>query len=433
MASTLKFGRALRGWAFPAAFAGLLACGASEGGGDGGGTGGVSSGGAGGRGGGNGQGGSAGGTNTGGGAGADAAGGNADTGGNEAAVDAGLDAPAEAALPTAPAGNPYVYVGATSDPNLRVYSLDLQTGALSLKGMALANEAPNYLAVHPSRKFIYVTSQITAGRVVGFAIDAATGLLSRINDMPCGGDPAHISLHKSGKWLLVANYFAGNASVLPVADDGRLGQVVSTLAAGAEAHMAVDDGQSGNYVFVPSKGSNKLNQFKFDPTTGKLSANSPASLPEGGAPRHIAFHRSGQWAYLLTEGSRTVVAYNYDPAAGLLSPLTKVVAGTSGFASTIVMHPSKDVFYAGVRGPDTITTYAIDAMGRPQPVGQVDDQLSYPWDFSVDATGKYLVAANNTSASIKVFRLDPQTGTLTLVGGTPVPAAVRTVRIVYPP
>jgi 6-phosphogluconolactonase len=370
-------------------------------------------------------------------------GGSAATGGASATDAAATDAapsnpsdapPADSAAPDTapPSGNPYVYVGATSDPRLRVFQLDLLTGALTLKGMAMANEAPNYLAVHPSRRFIYVTSQVTAGRVVAFAIDAA-GQLTRLNDMATGGDPAHISLHKSGRWLLVANYFAGNAAVLPVGDDGRLGAAVSTVPAGAEAHMAVDDGVTGNFVFVPSKGSNRLNQFKFDPATGKLSPNTPASLSEGGAPRHIAFQRAGKFAYLLTEGSRTVVSYNYDPSTGLLSPLGRVVAGNSGFASTIVMHPSKELFYAGVRGPDTITAYAIEGDGRPRSVGVAHDELSYPWDFALDATGSYLVAANNTSASIKVFRVDPQTGVLTLVGGVAVPAAVRTVRVVYPP
>ena len=72
---------------------------------------------------------------------------------------------------------------------------------------------------------------------------------------------------------------------------------------------------------MPSKGSNRVSQFKFDPASGKLQPNTPASVAEGGAPRHIAFHRSGRFAYLLTEGTRTVVAYNYDATTGLLSPL----------------------------------------------------------------------------------------------------------------
>jgi 6-phosphogluconolactonase len=351
--------------------------------------------------------------------------------GDAAAAESGGGA--EVAAP-APSGNPYVYVGATAEPRIRIFELDIATGALTPKGMAMANAAPNYLAVHPTRKFLYVTSQVSAGRVVAFAIDSA-GMLTRLNDVPSGGaDPAHISLHKSGKWLFVANYFGNNASALPVGDDGRLGEPVSTVPAGQEAHMAVDDGVTGNFVFVPSKGSNRVGQFRFDPATGKLEPNQPPTVAEAGAPRHIAFHRSGRFAYLLTEGSRTVVAYKYDSTAGLLSPLARVVAGNSGFASTIVFHPTKDnIFYAGVRGPDTITTFTVDEEGRPKSVGQVNDELSYPWDFALDATGKFLVAANNTSASIKVFRVNGDNGTLSLVGGAAVPAQVRTVRIVYPP
>jgi 6-phosphogluconolactonase len=355
-----------------------------------------------------------------------------DTGVANGSRDSGA-APASDAAPAPPAGNPYVYVGSSSDPRLRIFQLDMATGALTAKGMAMANASPNYLAVHPSRKYLYVTSQVAAGRVVAFAIDAGTGMLTRLNDAASGGAaPAHISLHRSGKWLFVANYDGGNASVLPVGEDGSLGTAVSTVPAGAEAHMIVEDGASGNFVFVPSKGSNRIGQFRFDPATGKLTPNEPATVAEGGAPRHIAFHRSGRFAYLLTEGTRTVVAYTYDTTTGLLGPLGRVVAGDSGFASHIAMHPTKDLFYAAVRGPDTITTFAVEADGRPKIVGRASDELSYPWDFSIDATGTYLLAANNTSASVKVFRIDPQTGLLALVGGVAVPAQTRAVRVVFP-
>ena len=325
-------------------------------------------------------------------------------------------------------------MGATSDPRLRIFELDLASGALTARGTAMANEAPNFLAVHPSRRFLYVTSQIAAGRVVAFAIDGASGALSRLNDVPSGGaNPAHISVHRSGRFLLVANYFGNSVAALPLGEDGRLAEPVAVVPAGEEAHMAIDDGVSGNFVFVPSKGSNRVGQFVFDSRTGALAPNDPPWVVEGGAPRHMAFHRSGRFAYLLTEGSRTVVAYRYDSRTGRLAPLTRVVAGDSGFASTIVMHPSKDLFYVGVRGPDTITTFSIDGEGRPVMVGRTSDELSYPWDFSLDDTGSFLVAANNRSASIKVFRVHPETGSLTLVGGAAVPDAVRTVRVVSPP
>ena len=336
--------------------------------------------------------------------------------------------------PPPPVRNPFVYVGATALPRLTIFELDLATGALSPVGTATTLEAPNCLAVHPTRRFLYVTSQVRAGRVVAFAIDGTTGALTRLNDVSSGGaSPSHISVHGSGRWLLVANYVGNSVAALPLAKDGRLADPVSVLPAGNEAHMAIDDGASGNFVFVPSKGSNRLGQFRFDPRTGALTPNDPAWLAEGGAPRHMAFHRSGRFAYLLTESSSNVVAYTYDGTTGRLAPLGRAVAADSGFGSTIVMHPSLDLFYVGVRGPDTITAYAIDAEGKPTQVGRTSEELSYPWDFSIDATGSYLVAANNRSASIKVFRVHPDTGNLTLVGGAAVPAAVRTVRVVSPP
>src|SRR5262249_59779945 len=50
------------------------------------------------------------------------------------------------------------------------------------------------------------------------------GKLELLNTMPSGGaGPTYVSLHPSGRFLLVANYFGGSVAVLPVLPDGRLG------------------------------------------------------------------------------------------------------------------------------------------------------------------------------------------------------------------
>jgi len=74
----------------------------------------------------------------------------------------------------------------------------------------------------------------------------------------------------------------------------------------------------------------RVGQFRFDPQSGQLTPNDPAWVAEGGAPRHMAFHRSGRFAYLLTENSNNVVAYTYDGTTGRLAPLGRAVAATSG-------------------------------------------------------------------------------------------------------
>ena len=333
---------------------------------------------------------------------------------------------------TAPAGgNPFVYVGSELATEIRIFQLDLATGALTAKGSAPSGTSPDYLAFHPSGKFLYALNEVNPGRIVAFSVDRATGMLTRLNDVSSGGNgPAHISMHRSGKWLLSSNYDSGHVAALQIMDDGRLGAPVAPRVAGALAHMILDDGVSGKFVFVPSKGDNRILQFKFDEATGRLEPNTPPFVAQEGAPRHMVFHRSGKTAYLLTEAGRTVVSYKYDPATGLLSDGVPLPASATGNGAHILLHPTKELLYVCLRFFDSVTVLDLDAGGRAQNPRHFHQQISTPWDMTFAGAGKYLLVANNASATVKVLRVDEGTGAVSLVGnGASVPARVRFVGV----
>jgi 6-phosphogluconolactonase len=340
----------------------------------------------------------------------------ADTAGPEAPPPvADALAAADTAADSAPPTNPFVYVGSEMGSEILIFQLDLATGALMPRGRVPSGPSPDYLAFHPSHKFLYALNEVTAGRIVAFAINQATGMLTRLNDASSGGaGPAHISVHRSGKWLLSSNYASGHVAALPIMEDGRLGAPVAPRIAGAFAHMIVDDGVTGKFVFVPSKGDDRVLQFKFDEATGRLEPNTPPFVAQVGAPRHLAFHRSGRAAFLLTEAGRSVISYRYDPDTGLLSDGVPLVAGPSGDGAHIVLHPSLDRLYVCLRFFDSVTTLSI-ADGRAQAPQHFHQQITVPWDMSIDPGGRYLLVANNADASVKVLRVDAA-GTLSIAG-----------------
>jgi 6-phosphogluconolactonase len=240
-------------------------------------------------------------------------------------------------------------------------------------------------------------------------------------------------VHKSGKWLLAANYASGEAAALPIMPDGRLGPPVAPVQAGANAHMILDDGVTGKFVFVPSKGDNRVLQFRFDEATGRLTPNTPAFVPQAGSPRHMVFHRGGRAAYLLTEAGLSVVSYKYDPDAGLLSEGVVRAAAPSGDGAHILFHPTKDFLYASVRFYDAIALFTLDGEGRAREPRHFRQQISRPWDFAMDPSGRYLLVANNQDASVKVLGINQENGDLTPVGnGASVPALPRFVGILPP-
>jgi hypothetical protein len=141
--------------------------------------------------------------------------------------------------------------------------------------------------------------------------------------------PTYVSLHPSGKLLLVANYFGGSVAVLPVLEGGRLGDLTDvkkdegkvgpTRARKAppgsfaisghdrtHAHMIQAD-PSGQFVLHVDLGLDRIFAWKFNGKKGALTpADTPSvALPPGDGPRHFHFHPNGRWLYSIQEEGST--------------------------------------------------------------------------------------------------------------------------------
>src|SRR5258708_15162578 len=127
---------------------------------------------------------------------------------------------------------PYlVYVGTytnkSASKGIYVYSFDPGTGKLTSLGVAAESEDPSFLALHPSGKYVYAVNEIDhfgaqkSGAVSAFSIDPKTGKLTLLNQAATqGAGPCYISLDKTGKFVLVANYDGGRVAVFPTLEDG---------------------------------------------------------------------------------------------------------------------------------------------------------------------------------------------------------------------
>ena len=205
----------------------------------------------------------------------------------------------------------------------------------------VASANPSFLALDPSRRFLYVINEIDdyegkkTGSVEAFAIDANTGMLTLLNRQSVGGPiPAHLAVDPSGRHLVVANYIGGNFVVLPIGADGRLGPVSGELKdtgsgpnqARQEAphpHAVVFD-RAGRYIAAADLGIDKVQTFRL--SDGGLARVAAASLPPGAGPRHIAFHLNGQVLYVVNELNATVTVFAYDPATGQIGKALQTIS-----------------------------------------------------------------------------------------------------------
>ena len=336
----------------------------------------------------------------------------------------------------------WVYIGTYTDRDSKgIYVYRFNSGRLHPIG-SLAAEivSPSFLAVDPSHRFLYAVNETDTfqgqptGGVSAFAIDRKTGRLKLLNQVSSGGaGPCFVSLDRSGKCVLVANYSSGSVAVFPVLPGGRLGKPSafvqheghSVNAERQERPHAHDISVSpdNRFALAADLGLDKLLVYRFDAAEGSLAPNDPpsASVDPGSGPRHFVFDPGGHFVYLLNEIKSTVTTFSYNAEQGTLHELQTVPALPAGFtgentAAEIALGRSGKFLYASNRGQDAIAVFAIDARHTLKSVGHVPTLGKEPRNFAIDPTGAYLLAANQNSSNIVVFHVSPATGRLTPTG-----------------
>jgi 6-phosphogluconolactonase len=336
-----------------------------------------------------------------------------------------------------------------------VYRLDVSSGSIAQCALAEGVPNPSYLAFHPSHRLLYAVNELKefegapSGAISAFSLNPHNGKLSLLNRKPTHGtDPCHLTLDKLGTHVLVANFMSGSVCVLPVREDGSLGDATDFVQhqgssadpvrqTGPHAHAITFD-EAGRYAFVPDLGIDKVIVYQFDPDRGKLEPNDEpwVELPAGAGPRQLVMHPGGGYAYLVNELNSTMTAFRYDQDGGILREIQTLSTLPEDFqgantCAEVQISPSGRFLYGSNRGHDSIVIYAIDQVdGTLTCVGHENTQGKTPRNFVVGPAGQFLLAANQDSDSVVTFRLDPASGELEPTGhraDVPTPVCVKVI------
>ena len=335
---------------------------------------------------------------------------------------------------------------------IHMFRVDRETGAWTAAGVYESGTSPSRLVVNSDGTRMYSANETDRyngtkeGTVSSYSVDRKSGKLTLLNTVPSGGaGPTYVCIHPSKRFLLVANYFGGSVSVLPITANGQLGKATDvkvtegkigpTMSKNAppgskafsghdrtHAHMIEAD-PSGRFVLHVDLGLDRIFVWKFDAKAGKLSPNDPAfvALPPGDGPRHFHFHPNGKWFYSIQEEGSTLVLFDYDSEQGRLTErqtISTLPAGYAGsnFCSEIqVSHDGKFV-YAGNRLHDSIGIFSIGDDGQLSFVGEEWTRGNYPRSFSFGPGGRFLYCGNQRADNVAVFKVRRRTGKLQFTG-----------------
>jgi len=336
-----------------------------------------------------------------------------------------------------------------------VYRLDPASGKMSpVQTVDAIN--PSFVALAPDGRNLYAVNAVPeidghpGGAVSAFAVDPADGTLRPINRQAShGAGPCHVSVDRTGRSVLTANYGGGSIASLPRLADGSLAPAASAIQHVGGSRVVGDRQDtphahsinldpSQRFALVCDLGLDQVLIYRLDAATATLTPNPEqpfARLPAGAGPRHLAFHPNGAYAYVINELGSSTTAFSYDAERGALTELQTISTLPAGFSgenacADVHVHPNGKFLYASNRFHDSIVIYAIDeATGKLTLVGHESTRGKTPRNFMIEAGGNLMLVANQDSDDVFAFGIDPISGRLTLldkVAEVPTPVCLVT-------
>lgn len=339
------------------------------------------------------------------------------------------------------------YTATDGNRGITVYRFYAETGKFAFLGEAeTAN--PSFLCISPDRKFVYSVNAVAEGGVSAFSFDYNSGALKFINKQSSvGANPAHVTIDKDAKNVIVSNYGSGKLSVLPINKDGSLAPATQTIV--GEGSSIIPQRQAGSHIhsaiFSPDEkhvlyadlGTDKVSIAKYK--AGKVPALTPEDVAfekvkPGSGPRHMDFSPDGKFLYLVNEMGATVNCYAYNK--GKITFVDGVALASPGFtgqssAADIHISPDGRFLYATNRGTaNELVVYAVDLVS-----GKLTYVTRYPTgkeprNFVIEPAGNFLLLAAQQSNTVQIYKIEKKSGVLFALNNTiniPSPTVLKLV------
>jgi 6-phosphogluconolactonase len=273
------------------------------------------------------------------------------------------------------------------------------------------------------------------GSVALLHIDGATGAVTigAETQQVLGTTPTGLALLPSKKFLYVVNSLSNSISIFNVALDGVLTlSATPSLIGGSGPDAAVID-PSGSYLLVTNNFTNNISVFSIDPNSGALSqVGSPVFANSD--PSEILFTHSGKFVYVTNPDIGMVTGFSF--SNGVLTPVpnSPVISAVDGGAYGLAVDTSDQFLYVANPSATNPSPYAttignISAFSIDPGSGELTTILGSPFTatngtgptaITVDPSGTFVYAVTTGSSfAIWCFTIDPTNGQLVAVANSP--------------
>lgn len=320
------------------------------------------------------------------------------------------------------------------------YGVDVEAASLHGRETFVLPEGLQYLWRHATKPFLYAACSdgrpgFKGSRHVACALKMdANGVLSlHGGPLTLPTRPVHIATDRDSRYLLITYPDPSRVAVHRINDDCSIGAELphSTLPQLAKtAHQALHT-PSNDRIVLPLRGNHATTGHAEDP--GALAifkwhegvmTHEQTLAPDGGygfGPRHVDFHPTKPWMYMSIERENEIAFF--EVGSKFMGPQYRSTTlerpeaeKPRQLVGAIHVHPSGRTVYVSNRadgtvdlgrhkvfngGENSIAVFAIEEdSGKPTRIQNSDSHGMHVRTFSVDPSGRLLVAANMTTRDV---------------------------------
>jgi 6-phosphogluconolactonase len=355
---------------------------------------------------------------------------------------------------------------AQGEPGKGIYVFDFSedTGELRLRDIISGPPNPSFLQIAPDGKTIYCVNEtdefegLPSGAVTVFTADRDGKFIPAESKPTYGGSPCHIVPDYSNNLLYISNYSGGSLCIYAFSEESQgeaaaegffLKKHVFSLHGGKSVHpdrqekshvhsvtlVTGDKVPTSNsrYAIAVDLGTDKLVTYAVynDTMQPVMRLHSEVSLPPGSGPRMAVFHSAYPFLYVVNELNSTVCIVSCtdegvpSAVAKTVSTLPSCISPEGNYPADICFSADGRYLYVSNRGHDSLSVFAVEGDGEELHLVQnVSVEGRFPRSFTITPGNGWLLAANQHSGTVTVFRRDPETGLLEYHSLVEVPSPV---------
>lgn len=308
------------------------------------------------------------------------------------------------------------------DKGIYIVSYNQIDNQLSLLQHVPTKDFPSYIVSKNNSLFITyknATKDNTGGGVGSYSIKG-NDITLNTNYHSSGRSYTHVCVSDDDAYLFAANYHAGSIAsyglekhsvTKKISAIRHVGMGPDELKRQTSPHVHyVGFTPDRKFVYAVDLGADKIVMYRYQ--DGILSASNEHTLNilPGSGPRHMIFSRDGNFAYLVNELSNTIMVFKYiDEHFTLLQVMNTVPRHFDGFsaAAAIRLSSSGKHLFVSNRGHDSIALYRVN-----QETGKIS--LLYmvhtgknPRDFNL-LNDRFVIVASQDENQIEILTFNEE-------------------------